>query len=72
MSQLMQGLTSTSISEKLEMINMLVATDAGTGWMHESYDANNPKKYTRKWFCWPDSLFAELLMSVAGTNQCPS
>ena len=48
MAQLMQGLTSPSADEKLEMIDMLIATDGGTGWMHESYDPNNPRKYTRK------------------------
>ena len=36
MAQIMQGLTSSSLDEKLEMIDMLTATDGGTGWMHES------------------------------------
>lgn len=36
-------------------------TDAGTGVMHESFDPNNPEKFTRPWFAWANSLFAELI-----------
>ena len=70
MAQIMQGLTSTSLEEKLEMVRMLTATDAGTGMMHESYNPDNPSQFTRKWFAWVDTLFAELVMSIAPT-QCP-
>ena len=39
------------------------------GLMHESFSANNPGRYTRKWFSWANSLFAEFVMSL--TKQCP-
>eukprot|EP00529_Nitzschia_sp_RCC80_P014518 CAMPEP_0113477520 /NCGR_PEP_ID=MMETSP0014_2-20120614/20250_1 /TAXON_ID=2857 /ORGANISM="Nitzschia sp." /LENGTH=754 /DNA_ID=CAMNT_0000370617 /DNA_START=146 /DNA_END=2407 /DNA_ORIENTATION=- /assembly_acc=CAM_ASM_000159 len=69
MSIAMQGLTSSSMEEKLEIIDLLVEVSAGTHWMHESFDPSNPNKYTRSWFCWADSLFAELVTSVVAATE---
>jgi len=69
MSMAMRGLVSDDVEEKVAIINQLQKASAGTGWMHESFDVNNPKKFTRPWFCWSDALFAELVMSVS--DQCP-
>jgi meiotically up-regulated gene 157 (Mug157) protein len=65
MAQLMQGLTSTDEAEKLEMLQQVMHNDGRMGWMHESYSSDNSNKFTRPWFCWVDSLFAELAMSLA-------
>lgn len=65
MGILTQGLTSSDLEEKLRMVNMALKTTGGTGWMHESFDVNNPRKFTRKWFCWADALFAELVLSMS-------
>lgn len=59
MALVMQGLTSTDDKEKLELLDMLVATDADTGYLHEGFHVDNPHEYTREWFTWPNSLFAE-------------
>jgi meiotically up-regulated gene 157 (Mug157) protein len=69
MSLAIQGLTSDSVEEKMRLVEQLTKASAGTGWMHESFDANNPSRFTRSWFCWADSLFAELVMSL--TTDCP-
>jgi meiotically up-regulated gene 157 (Mug157) protein len=37
-------------------------TDAGTGFMHESFDVNDPMHFTRKWFAWQNTLFGELIV----------
>ena len=37
--------------------------------MHESVDVHNPTVYTRSWFCWADSLNAELVAGL--TDRCP-
>lgn len=29
--------------------------------MHEGFDANDPTKFTRSWFAWANSLFAQML-----------
>lgn len=57
----MQGITATTAEEKLEMIAMLEATDADTGFMHEGFHADDPTVFTRKWFAWSNSLFSQLV-----------
>eukprot|EP00873_Tetraselmis_striata_P021743 jgi/Tetstr1/442007/TSEL_030188.t1 len=70
MGQITQGLASASREEKLDVLRQLVATTGGSGMMHESYDPNNPRRFTRGWFAWANSLFAELVMSL--TDKCPA
>ena len=41
---------------------MLMATHSGTYHMHEGFHKDNPTQYTREWFGWADSLFAEFVM----------
>jgi meiotically up-regulated gene 157 (Mug157) protein len=49
MSLAMQGLTSDSVDEKVRLVETLWKASAGTGWMHESIDVLNPKKFTRRY-----------------------
>ena len=35
--------------------------DDDTGYLHEGFNADDPNKYTRECFTWPNSLFAELV-----------
>ncbi len=58
----MQGLTTDDKSEMLSLIRTLSATDADTGFMHESFHKNKPQKFTREWFSWANTLFAELII----------
>ena len=69
MSIIMRGLVSNDVNEKINIVHQLLQSSATTGWMHESFNVNNPFNYSRSWFCWPDSLFAELIMSL--THDCP-
>ncbi|GAK42379.1 hypothetical protein TCA2_4871 [Paenibacillus sp. TCA20] len=57
----MQGITAESAEEKLALIQMLEATDADTGYMHEGFHADNPHHYTRSWFAWSNSLFSQFI-----------
>ncbi|MDI6619331.1 MAG: glycoside hydrolase family 125 protein [Clostridiales bacterium] len=68
LSLIMQALTSTSDEEIATIIKILENTDAGTGFMHEGFDANDPNKYTRPWFGWANSLFGELIYKLAILN----
>lgn len=58
----MQALTSTDPAEQNRLIDMLIATTAGTNFMHESFDPNQPENYSRSWFAWANSLFAEFIL----------
>jgi uncharacterized protein len=61
----MQGLTSNNKQEQLELLDTLLNTDAGTGLMHESFHKDDPSKFTRPWFAWANSLFAEFVIELA-------
>ena len=41
---------------------MLATTHDGTYHMHESFDKDDPSRFTRAWFGWADSLFAEYFL----------
>ena len=57
----MQGLTSTDPEEIKSLIDLLVATDADTGYMHEGFNADDASDFTRPWFAWSNSIFAEFV-----------
>lgn len=56
-----QAMTSTDIHEIAGLFKALLHTHAGTGFMHESFDPNDPGQYTRPWFAWANSMFGELV-----------
>ena len=58
---IMQILTSTDPAEKRECLEALARTHAGTRFMHEGFDADDPTKFTRPWFAWANTLFAQML-----------
>lgn len=61
MALVMQGLTADNAEEKRALLEMLTATDADTGYLHEGFHVDNPWEYTREWFTWPNSLFCEFV-----------
>jgi meiotically up-regulated gene 157 (Mug157) protein len=65
-SLIIQGLTSTDEREIRSCIETLRKTHGGTGFMHESFHKNDPKKFTRSWFAWANTLFGEFLWKVYG------
>jgi meiotically up-regulated gene 157 (Mug157) protein len=66
---IVQGLTSADPAEQRRVIDQLVSTTAGTGYMHESFDPNRPTRFTRPWFAWANSMFAELLIVAASASS---
>lgn len=60
----MQGLTSTDKKEQLCLLKTILATDAGKGFLHEGFHVNDPYKYTRDWFAWSNSIFAEFVCKM--------
>ncbi|WP_427050775.1 glycoside hydrolase family 125 protein [Paenibacillus sp. TC-CSREp1] len=62
----MQGLTSGDMQEKMNMLELIRQTDAGTGLTHEGFSANDPHEYTRPWFSWSNMLYSELVMDYCG------
>jgi len=42
----------------------LKTTHGGTGFMHESFNKDDPVKFTRSWFAWANGLFGELILDL--------
>src|SRR5215813_3826651 len=61
---IMRALTSTDDREILDCLRMLKTTHAGTGFMHEAFDKDDPKKFTRSWFAWANTIFGELIVRL--------
>jgi meiotically up-regulated gene 157 (Mug157) protein len=65
MALIAQALTSIDDAEIRQCLHWLKTTHAGTGFMHESFDKDNPAKFTRAWFAWANTLFGELLVKLS-------
>ena len=69
MSIMMKAFTSRSDEEIKTCVKMLMDTDAGTGFMHESFHKDNPKDFTRAWFAWQNTLFGELILKLVNEGK---
>lgn len=65
---IMQALTTDDNEEIVSCLKILKATHAGTGFIHESFDVDNPKDFTRSWFAWANTLFGELILHLYKTK----
>lgn len=65
---IMQALTTDNDEEIISCLKMLKTTHAGTGFIHESFDVDNPKDFTRSWFAWANTLFGELILHLHKTK----
>jgi hypothetical protein len=57
-----QALTDSDTQSIENYLQLLEQTDGGTGYMHESFDANDDKNFTREWFSWADMTYVELVL----------
>lgn len=62
----MQGLTSVNRATQDELVRMRAETTAGTGYMYESFDLDDPTRFTRPWFAWANSLFGAFVLRWLG------
>lgn len=69
MSIMMKAFTSQNDEEIKWCIKSLMDTDAGTGFMHESFHKDNPAKFTRAWFAWQNTLFGELILKLVNEGK---
>lgn len=67
-SLVMEGLSSTCKKDKLECLNQLKNTVDEKLLMHEGFHSDDPSQYTREWFAWANSLFAELVLDYCGLH----
>lgn len=69
MSIMMKAFTSQNDNEIKACVKMLIDTDAGTGFMHESFHKDDPTNFTRPWFAWQNTLFGELILKLVNENK---
>ena len=71
MSIMMNAVTATDDAEIKAAVEQLLRTDAGTGFMHESFDRNDATDFTRAWFAWSNTLFGELILRLVDAGKLP-
>lgn len=59
-----EGLTATNDAEIRRCLDTLQRTHAGTGFMHEAFNMDDPTKFTRSWFAWANTIFGELVLKT--------
>ena len=64
MSIIMKAFTTDNAEEIRHCLKMLRDTDGGTGFMHESFNAEDASNFTRSWFAWANTLFGELILKT--------
>ncbi|WP_158827472.1 glycoside hydrolase family 125 protein [Mucilaginibacter lacusdianchii] len=69
LSIISRGLTSTDPQEIKHCIQMLQTTHAGKGFIHESFNKDNPADFTRSWFAWANTIFGEFLWKTFQQNS---
>jgi len=69
MSILMRAFTSDDDAEIKACVETLIRTDAGTGFMHESFHKDDPTRFTRPWFAWANTLFGELILKLVNEGK---
>lgn len=68
-----QALTSRDRDEVARLIQMVQETGGANGLIHESFDPDDPGRFTRSEFGWANASYAELLFrSVGGIPPQPS
>ena len=66
---MMRAFTSRDDKEILDCIRQLLITDAGTGFIHESFHKDDAANFTREWFAWQNSLFGELILKLVDEGK---
>ncbi|TWO34675.1 glycoside hydrolase family 125 protein [Seonamhaeicola sediminis] len=62
LSTISRALTTEDDDEIKFCLDQLRNTDAGTGFIHESYVVDDPEHYTRSWFAWVNSFYGEMIL----------
>ena len=69
MSIMMKCFTATNDDEIRWCMKTLLNTDAGMGFIHESFHKDDASNYTRAWFAWQNTLFGELVIKLVNDGK---
>lgn len=62
LAMIMDALTENDKQRYSLVLKQILASDPGDHLLHESFDPDDQKKFTRPDFGWPNALFAELIL----------
>ncbi|KAF9535083.1 Six-hairpin glycosidase-like protein [Crepidotus variabilis] len=65
MSQISLAFGSDDDAEIMQALYIVANNTNGLGLIHESQSIYDPNSYTRSWFAWANSYFAELILDLA-------
>ena len=71
MSIMMKCFTSQDDDEIRWCMRSLLKTDAGMGFIHESFNKDDATNFTRPWFAWQNTLFGELVLKLIADGKAP-
>jgi meiotically up-regulated gene 157 (Mug157) protein len=63
MSLIMEYRTAANSTEKGRIVRELALSNSGDGALHESFDVNDPHRYTRPKFGWVNALFEQTFLT---------
>ena len=69
MSIMMKAFTAQDDEEIRACLIQILNTDAGTGFMHESFQRDDASDFTRPWFAWQNTLFGELIVTLVRNGK---
>jgi meiotically up-regulated gene 157 (Mug157) protein len=69
MSLIVRAMTSNNVEEIKYCVRTIRDTDNGTGFIHESFNKDNPGKFTRNWFAWANTLFGEMILHLINEGK---
>lgn len=65
MSQV-SGIYGTDDDDEIkERLSLILDNTSGLGLIHESINIYNSSEFTRPWFAWANSYFAEMMLDLA-------
>jgi uncharacterized protein len=72
LSLITEAITSTSLNAFDFALKMLINSNHGSSGLHESVDVNNPARFTRADFGWPNAMYVEMALTTwNGFSELP-
>jgi meiotically up-regulated gene 157 (Mug157) protein len=68
MAVVSRALTSNDNVEITDQLALLKQTAKASGLIHESFVYGNVDDFTRAWFAWANSYFAEMILTLLKTH----
>ena len=66
----MQGLTTNDAEEKKMLLDFIMTTHADEWYMHEGFNVDNPKDFSRVWFAWANTIVSEFVIDCIENKIC--